>query len=429
MMVAVMNRLLRPFGLKLGPLQAGAVYFPIAFPRGWHRSHAAHRPPGRGRVLARHRHPVRVPVAVSRALLAGAVAFTLRRRTAGARRCSRRRFPISVAGLLFSVKFAAALLGVWLMQCRRARADFLRATASRAVSSRPRRWCRRWCARSSRSACAATPAFGEPRLLARRCRTGGSATSSARSSSRRWCSPIGFHGVALAGSARGGRAATLSAFAVLLAMLLARCSCAAMARLTSPLDVPYIVYPVLVWIAMLSGPRRTALAAGITVAIASLATTRGFGTVRQPLSTADLSRAVRVAGAAAAGGDGRARTAPSRRRVPATSVIAPSSPTAPKRFSAPSSPSPCRSPCRPTIRSPGCANTATSPSATPHSWWRSASRTRRARWSARVSAIIPPGRRSISSASAKPFATATRCATSSTWCTDRTDSIACCSSR
>jgi hypothetical protein len=46
---------------------------------------------------------------------------------------------------------------------------------------------------------------------------------------------------------------------------------------TSPLDVPYIVYPVLVWIAMISGPRRTALAAGLTVAVASLATTRGLG--------------------------------------------------------------------------------------------------------------------------------------------------------
>src|SRR6187431_802231 len=31
MMAAVMNRLLRPFGLKLGPLQAGAVYFPVHF--------------------------------------------------------------------------------------------------------------------------------------------------------------------------------------------------------------------------------------------------------------------------------------------------------------------------------------------------------------------------------------------------------------
>ena len=31
MMAAVMNRLLRPFGLKLGPLQAGAVYFPLHF--------------------------------------------------------------------------------------------------------------------------------------------------------------------------------------------------------------------------------------------------------------------------------------------------------------------------------------------------------------------------------------------------------------
>jgi integral membrane sensor domain MASE1 len=45
----------------------------------------------------------------------------------------------------------------------------------------------------------------------------------------------------------------------------------------SLLDVPYIAYPVLVWIAMLGGPRRTALAAGITVAIAALATTRGLG--------------------------------------------------------------------------------------------------------------------------------------------------------
>src|SRR6185295_2536946 len=39
----------------------------------------------------------------------------------------------------------------------------------------------------------------------------------------------------------------------------------------------YIVYPVLVWIAMLGGPRRTALAAGLTVAVAALATTRGLG--------------------------------------------------------------------------------------------------------------------------------------------------------
>ena len=31
MMVTVMNRLLRPFGLKLGPLQAGAIYFPLHF--------------------------------------------------------------------------------------------------------------------------------------------------------------------------------------------------------------------------------------------------------------------------------------------------------------------------------------------------------------------------------------------------------------
>jgi signal transduction histidine kinase len=39
---------------------------------------------------------------------------------------------------------------------------------------------------------------------------------------------------------------------------------------------------VLVWIAMLGGARRTALAAGLTVAIASLATTRGLGPVDSP---------------------------------------------------------------------------------------------------------------------------------------------------
>ena len=50
----------------------------------------------------------------------------------------------------------------------------------------------------------------------------------------------------------------------------------------SPLDVPYIVYPVLVWIALISGPRRTALAAGIAVAIASLATTRAMGPFDNP---------------------------------------------------------------------------------------------------------------------------------------------------
>ena len=91
---------------------------------------------------------------------------------------------------------------------------------------------------------------------------------------------VGFHGVALTNT-RGGRAATYSAFGVLLLLLglvFLRTGGAAM----TPLDVPYIVYPVLVWIALIGGPRRTALAAGITVAVAALATTRGFGPFESP---------------------------------------------------------------------------------------------------------------------------------------------------
>ena len=87
---------------------------------------------------------------------------------------------------------------------------------------------------------------------------------------------VGFHGLSISSAGRGGRTATYSAFGVLLLML-----GAVFLRThdvsTSPLDVPYIVYPVLVWIAMLGGPRRTALAAGVTVAVAALATARGLG--------------------------------------------------------------------------------------------------------------------------------------------------------
>jgi PAS domain-containing protein len=92
---------------------------------------------------------------------------------------------------------------------------------------------------------------------------------------------VGIHGFTLSAHSRGGLAATLSAFGVLLVMLLA-VFMRQPGSLMSPMDVPYIVYPVLVWIAMLSGPRRTALAAGLTVAIASLATTRGFGPFDSP---------------------------------------------------------------------------------------------------------------------------------------------------
>ncbi|MEO8018235.1 MAG: MASE1 domain-containing protein [Pseudomonadota bacterium] len=92
---------------------------------------------------------------------------------------------------------------------------------------------------------------------------------------------VGFHGFALTSNARGGRVATYSAFAVLL-VLLGGVFLHSQRTISSPLDVPYIVYPVLVWIAMLSGPRRTALAAGLAVAIASLATTRGLGPFESP---------------------------------------------------------------------------------------------------------------------------------------------------
>jgi signal transduction histidine kinase len=87
---------------------------------------------------------------------------------------------------------------------------------------------------------------------------------------------IGFHGISVSTALRGGRAATYSAFGVLL-LLLGAVFLRPNGGSVSPLDVPYIAYPVLVWIAMLGGPRRTAVAAGITVAIASLATTRGLG--------------------------------------------------------------------------------------------------------------------------------------------------------
>jgi integral membrane sensor domain MASE1 len=87
---------------------------------------------------------------------------------------------------------------------------------------------------------------------------------------------IGFHGFAWATRRHGSRIGTFLAFA-LLVMLLATVFLTAVETPRSPLDVPYIVYPVLVWIAMISGPRRIALAAGLAVGVASLATTRGLG--------------------------------------------------------------------------------------------------------------------------------------------------------
>jgi signal transduction histidine kinase len=45
----------------------------------------------------------------------------------------------------------------------------------------------------------------------------------------------------------------------------------------SPLDTPYLLYPALIWLAMVSGPRRMALGLFVVIAIASYATLRGYG--------------------------------------------------------------------------------------------------------------------------------------------------------
>ena len=176
-----MNRLLRPFGLKLGPLQAGAVYFPLHFfavgigltllisPQGvgvfW---------PATGSLFA---FLLLYPARYWLALLALSFAAEL-----AAHELFAPQIPYSVAGLLFFVKFAAAVL--------RRRGWCTRAYAARSPSRGcdhvlvlrgSRRWCRhcicafvavtlRGDAGSSGLANSGSP-----------CRAGGSATSSARS--------------------------------------------------------------------------------------------------------------------------------------------------------------------------------------------------------------------------------------------------------
>jgi signal transduction histidine kinase len=278
MMAAVMNRLLRPFGLKLGPLQAGAIYFPIHFlavgigltvliaPQGvgvfW---------PSAGSLFA---FLLLYPARYWGALFITSYVAELLAHTVFAP-----QLPFSGAGLLFPVKFAAALLGAGLVNITvRGPISFARLRHVLLFTV---------AALLSTLLCAiiATALRGDQAL-------GELAYWLAVQS---WwigdflgaliVTPlvltVGFHGIAHSTHLRGGRAATLSAFGVLLVMLLA-VFLRRPGSLSSPLDVPYIVYPVLVWIAMLSGPRRTALAAGITVAIASVATTRGFGPFDSP---------------------------------------------------------------------------------------------------------------------------------------------------
>ncbi|HEV7606751.1 MAG TPA: MASE1 domain-containing protein, partial [Steroidobacteraceae bacterium] len=276
----VMNRLLRPFGLKLGPLQAGAIYFPLHFlavgigltlliaPQGvgvfW---------PATGSLFA---FLLLYPTRYWLALLTMAFVAEL-----SAHEIFAPQIPYTVAGLLFFVKFLAGVLGVGLMHIGvRGPISFARLRHVLCFAA---------AALLSTLACA---------IAAVGLRGG---TSLAIGAEAFWLAvqnwwigdflgalvitplllTVGIHGFALTSSVRGGRLATYSAFAVLL-ILLGAVFLHKTGVYSSPLDVPYIVYPVLVWIAMLSGPRRTALAAGITVAFASLATTRGLGPFESP---------------------------------------------------------------------------------------------------------------------------------------------------
>ncbi len=273
MMPAVMNRHLRPFGLKLGPLLTGAVYLPLHFlavaigltlllaPRG-----AAVFWPATGTLLAfLLLYPPRHWGAVAAAGLVGELA---------AHALFGPQPPSGESVVLYGVKCLAALLGAWLMHFSvRGPISFARLRHVLCFAA---------AALASTLACA----FIAQAIRQEAALTSGTFWLGVQS----WwigdflgalvVTPllltIGFCGFALTTHARGGKAASLTAFGVLAALLgvvfLRRDGAP-----TSPLDVPYVVYPVLVWIAMLGGPRRTALAAAMTVAVASLATTRGFG--------------------------------------------------------------------------------------------------------------------------------------------------------
>jgi signal transduction histidine kinase len=269
----VMNRHVRPFGLKLGPLQAGAIYFPLHFlavcigaslliePQGvgvfW---------PATGTLFAfLLLYPARYWTALFVVSFAAEMA---------AQALFAPQLPLGPATLLFPLKFSAGLLGAWFMHVLvRGPISFARLRHVLAFA---------FAALLSTLACAlvATSVRGSAEL--------GSAGYWTNVQSW-WIGDflgalvitpilltIGFHGFALHGNTRGSRATTLAAFAIL-AILLALVFLDSNGPPTSPLDVPYIVYPVLVWIAMLGGPRRTALAAALTVGVASLATTRGYG--------------------------------------------------------------------------------------------------------------------------------------------------------
>ncbi len=268
-----MNRHVRPFGLKLSPLQAGAVYFPVHFMAvGAGLTLLAQNEvsvfwPATGTLFAfLLLYPGRYWPAV---LGLGFLAEILSNEV-----FAPPQLEYTLSGLLYFIKFAATVLGVWLMHVSiRGPISFARlhhvlvfsaaaavstlATAFVAVSVRsghvaanPDFWLsvQSWWIGDFLGALIVTPL-----LLT-----------------------IGFHGIAVTTPMRGGRASTYSAFGVLL-LLLGAVFLRPLDAAPSLLNVPYIVYPMLVWIAILGGPRRTAFAAGLTVTVAALAATRGFG--------------------------------------------------------------------------------------------------------------------------------------------------------
>jgi signal transduction histidine kinase len=268
-----MNRHVRPFGLKLGPLQAGAVYFPVHFIA-----------VGAGLTLLTQ-NEVSVFWPATGTLFAFLLLYPARYWPAVlglgflAEILSNEAFAppqleYTLSGLLYFIKFTSALLGVWLMHISiRGPISFARLRHVLAFAA---------------SAAASTLATA---FIAVSVRNGQVAANlDYWLSVQSWwigdflgaliVTPllltIGFHGISVTTPMRGGRASTYSAFAVLLLLLLA-VFMRPLDAAPSLLNVPYIIYPVLVWIAMLGGPRRTAFAAGLTVAVAALATTRGFG--------------------------------------------------------------------------------------------------------------------------------------------------------
>ncbi len=267
-----MNRHLRPFGLHLGAIQAAAIYLPLHFlavgagltllidPQSvavfW---------PATGTVFAfLLLYPARYWAAFAIATLVAELA---------AHSLFAPQLPFANVVVLAPVKFIAAMLGVWLMHVAvQGPISFARLRHVLGFA---------FAAIVSSLACAVVAQL----VLAR----GGQAMDFALGVQHWWIGDIlgalivtplvltiGFHGFARTTRADGGAIASIVAFGILLA-LLGSVFLRIVQSPDSPLDVPYVVYPVLVWIAMIGGPRRTALAAGLTVGIASLATTRGFG--------------------------------------------------------------------------------------------------------------------------------------------------------